>query len=311
MTQAKIAVTTDFSAESRASFAAAAAIAQEFSAKLLVLHLAQVPPAVVSPWPEVGPYLLDDNLFEEIEKRLAGLIDENPTLKALGAEPKVVRGESVEALASFLDAEKVGLLVMASHGYSGVKRFFLGSFAEQMLRFSTCPVLVFREKHEGGKPPVESPAKHGLVLRRMLVAHDFSSFSRPALILAHDWARTFGATARLHFVAEHSAALYGYAAHMEGGFKEYLEKVRQEALERFRRVLREDWKDIPAEAVATTGDPVEEILREAKDFGADLIVVGTHTRSGLERFFLGSVAQKTVRKAPCAVLVVRAKGSTG
>jgi nucleotide-binding universal stress UspA family protein len=207
---------------------------------------------------------------------------------------------------------------MASHGYSGVKRFFVGSFAEQMLRFASCPVLVFR----GGRAPGAGAGagvgavtragasgrkgSQGFILERLLVAHDFSVCSRPAMLLARDWAKVFGATMRLHFVVEHYASLYDYAAHMEGSFKEYLEKVRQEALARFRHLLRDEWKDIPAEAVATTGDPVEEILREAKEFKADLIVVGTHTRSGLERFFLGSVAQKTVRKAPCSVLVVRA-----
>jgi len=54
------------------------------------------------------------------------------------------------------------------------------------------------------------------------------------------------------------------------------------------------------------GDPVEEICRVAEEAGARLIVMGTHGRSGLNRFFVGSVAEQVVRKAPCPVLTVRA-----
>jgi nucleotide-binding universal stress UspA family protein len=57
------------------------------------------------------------------------------------------------------------------------------------------------------------------------------------------------------------------------------------------------------------GKPVEEIVRTAKDWGADLIVVGSHGRAGVQRALLGSVAEGVMRAAPCAVLVVRpAKG---
>ena len=53
------------------------------------------------------------------------------------------------------------------------------------------------------------------------------------------------------------------------------------------------------------GDPAEEILRYAADAGTDLIVLGTHGRTGLERLLMGSVAEKVMRDAPCSVLVVK------
>ena len=62
------------------------------------------------------------------------------------------------------------------------------------------------------------------------------------------------------------------------------------------------------DAVTTQGNPAQEILRQAQDFEADLVILGTHGRSALERFFLGSVAQKTVRNAPCPVLTVKPDG---
>lgn len=55
------------------------------------------------------------------------------------------------------------------------------------------------------------------------------------------------------------------------------------------------------------GDPASEILRRARTHGIDLVVVGTHGRTGLKHLVLGSVAERVVRQAPCPVLVVRSK----
>jgi nucleotide-binding universal stress UspA family protein len=248
----------------------------------------------------------EDDPYVDMVKRLGQLVEDEPSFKGLPVEPKVLRGDGAEILCEFLEEEKIDLLVIASHGHSAVKRFLLGSFAEKMLRVSSSPVLVFHEPHAGGEPP-QGGAIKGFEPKRILVAHDFTAASRPALLFARDWARHFGASARLQFVAEQSASLYGYAAKMKGSFQEYLEKVRNEALDRFRRILQEEWKGVPAEAVAVLGDPAEEIQKAAREYGADLIVLGTQSRSSFERFFLGSVAQKTVRRSSCPVVTVRAR----
>jgi universal stress protein A len=61
----------------------------------------------------------------------------------------------------------------------------------------------------------------------------------------------------------------------------------------------------PAEGFAMKGDPETAILEHAKEWGADLIVVGSHDRSRMERFLLGSIAESVVKHAPCSVLVLR------
>ncbi len=62
---------------------------------------------------------------------------------------------------------------------------------------------------------------------------------------------------------------------------------------------------IPVHHVLLEGDPASEIVRYAEEQVVDLIVMGTHGRSGLERLLMGSVAEKVMREAPCSVLVVK------
>jgi len=64
---------------------------------------------------------------------------------------------------------------------------------------------------------------------------------------------------------------------------------------------------VRAGALAMTGDPAEQIVRAARSKHADLIVVGTHGRTGLNRFFVGSVAQRVIASAPCPVVTVRGR----
>ncbi len=294
MLPSRIAVTTDFSAESRQAFAPAAALAKKFSAELLLVHLAQMPPVVLSPWPEVGAYILPDDIYGAVEKRLVEMALTESAFAGLRVRPLVVRDESVEVLADTLASEHVQLLVTPTHGYSGLKRFLLGSFADRVIRAARCPVLVFR----GDVKPDFEP-------RRVYVAHDFSVPGKAVLAVALDWARVFRAKVRLHFVVEQSASLYEYASDMRDRFQDYLERVRGQALERFGKLIREDWKGVEVEASATVGQAAEEILREAGEFEADLIVLGTHSRTVLERVFLGSVARKVVTGAPVPVLTIR------
>ena len=97
----------------------------------------------------------------------------------------------------------------------------------------------------------------------------------------------------------------------EGTFQEYLARVQDEALRRLKKQIAESWKGIEAEAAVVDGDPVEKILAEAEAWRSDLLVMGTHSKTGIERL-LGGTAQKIIRRAHCPVLVTRgAEGGAG
>lgn len=300
MNPRKIAVTTDFSESSRKTFPAAAALARRFGAEIHVLHLAHVPPSLISPWPEVGPFLVPDDFFGDAAKKLDEFTRSEEAFRGIAElKPRIVRGETVDALRDFLVAEKIDLLVMAPQGLSAVKRFLLGSFTERMLRVAPCPVLVYHAPAKGDPAPFDP--------HRILASHDFSPICGAATALAREWTAAWGASARLLFVVEHQASIYEYAARWEGTFQEHLDKVRGEALRRLKKLIDQDWKGLTVEPVVVEGDPVERILAETTSWPADLLVMGTHSKSGLERF-LGGVAQKVLRRAPCPVLVTRGTG---
>lgn len=294
----RIAVCTDFSESSRASFPVAAALARALGAELRPLHLAQLPPAMVAPWPEVGGFLLSGSLYGEIERKLETFVASEPSFQGLPVRPLTVRGDSMEVLGETLAKESIDLLVIASQGLSGLQRLLLGGFAERVVRSVEVPVLVTPAQREGGAAWKMPPT-------RISAPFDLAESGRGALTAARAWALRFDASVRLHFVVEEKAGLYAYAANMEGTYAEYLERVRAEALRRLNVELESSWGGVKAEATVSLGDAAESILGDAHSFGADLLVATSHTRSTAERLFLGSVTQKLLRKTDLPILVAR------
>jgi len=88
------------------------------------------------------------------------------------------------------------------------------------------------------------------------------------------------------------------------GMYRLLEDKSREKMEGLARELAEEWQ-VEVEPVVLVGEPFDMILEKAEEEGADLIVVGSHGKKGIERLLLGSVSEKVARKAKCSVLVVR------
>src|SRR5436309_1153004 len=143
-----------------------------------------------------------------------------------------------------------------------------------------------------------------LTIRRILCPVDFSDFSRPALDLAFALAARSGAEIlALHVTAP---SLPPTAAFPEVPAILTLDPTVMDRLraELASFVAPSRTPDVPLRSVVAQGAPVTTILLEAQALGADLIVMGTHGMGGFERWVLGSVAEKVLRKAPCPVLAV-------
>jgi nucleotide-binding universal stress UspA family protein len=146
------------------------------------------------------------------------------------------------------------------------------------------------------------------VFRQILHPTDFSRASAPALRRAAALAKAFRAPLVLVHVMAPPSPFIGEGAPPSSNV-ELFAMARRSARRRLAALLaRTRRARVRVQAVFAEGLAAEEILRAARRARADLIVMGTHGRTGFSRFFMGSVAERVVRESPCAVLTVRAHG---
>ncbi|HEX5869145.1 MAG TPA: universal stress protein [Longimicrobium sp.] len=192
-------------------------------------------------------------------------------------------GEVLPAYAAAVDAD---VLVLAPTRRAGAAGAVLGTTASRVLRASSVPVLVLHERLAERAP------------RRVLLPTDLSEHSARALPLA--------STLAAALAYPHSPMLFPLyvspAAADTGAFAFVTSQVEQAEAE-----LDAFLASIPPATLPGTvrvGSPAHVILEVAREWDADLVVLGTHGRRGLPRFFLGSVAETVLRKAHCSALVI-------
>jgi nucleotide-binding universal stress UspA family protein len=206
-----------------------------------------------------------------------------------------------DEIARQAEATGAALIAIATHGRSGPRRWALGSVTDDVVRSAACPVLVVRAG--GTAAGAGAPS-----IARILVPLDGSTTSEAALDEAIRLAQALGATLDLMQVVPLPWAVYGASAEvwvradiddlLAKGADDYLAQVQQ-------RVPA----GITVERHVLRGAPAISVLDHAESTGADLLVMGTHGRSGVSRFILGSVADQVVRSGRAPVLLVRGTGS--
>ena len=150
-----------------------------------------------------------------------------------------------------------------------------------------------------------------MTIRKILAPTDFSPGADVALERALDLRQRFGASLTL-FHAFELPVVYADGYGLAVDFTAAVEQAAREAMQRTRtraearaRALDPGGGDLRLSAKVVPGAPLVAILDEASEGGYDLIVMGTHGRTGLAHAFIGSVAERVVRAAPCAVLTER------
>jgi nucleotide-binding universal stress UspA family protein len=143
-------------------------------------------------------------------------------------------------------------------------------------------------------------------LHRILVPTDFSKFSQNALTYALAFAEKFGAELDLLHVVQDLAMFLPDVVTAGPPLVPPIDQLTQAVRTALERLIQENnLNRLPVHAEIREGTPFYEIIRFAREKDIDLIVMGTHGRSGLAHVLLGSVTEKVVRKAPCPVLTVR------
>lgn len=293
---------TDFSEQAEHAGAYAVMVARRLGAELLCVH--------ASVYHDVHPdaYELStghiEGFREELQRELVRrrmLLEtmvEGAGRQGVRASHEVVEGRAAEAICQVAADAGADLIVVGSHGRTGLKRFLLGSVAERVVRLASCSVLVAR------RPLLDEQGFH-----RVLVPIDFEPGSRVALEQARMLAANDAVMDLVHcwFV---DGTLDGA---VEPGaspavYRSLVDIIVDDARTRGRELVA-----LAAGAERT----VSVYLQEGRPAGAiqtfidrqepsyDLVAVGTHGRRGLDRALLGSVAEATVRYSPCSVLVAR------
>ncbi len=296
----RILVTTDFSEASRAPFRTAAALAKKFNSTLYLLHVA-LKPQIYTPWQIVEESAEElRRRQDELERRLEAFRAREEAFEGLLVQKVVLMADSIEALREFERKMKISLFLIATHGFSNLRHFPIGSFTSKVFSLVSCPILVFRSYNGPHEVPREA-----LVPRRILVPYDFSTPSERCLQAAGLWARKFNSSVRLLSVIQPDLTLLGDSPVSEDYPEGLSRKHQDDVLRRLDAMIEADWTGIQVSPSVRVGHPALEIMKEAEEFHPDLIVLASRGLSLPQVETLGSVAEKTIHGTPCPVLVVK------
>ncbi len=289
----KILVPVDFSKPSIAALRHATELAKEHRARIEVLHvveaLSYAPMITVSVDMEALREMHEAHARKQLDRIAAELRQER-----VRATTVIKVGRPSVAIAERAKNDGADLVVMATQGRHFVQHLLLGSVAERVVRAAPCPVLTVRA---GVRPRKR--------MRRILTATDFSATSAAARDFAVALARGSGAELLvLHAVEPIALAgdVYGFTT--SATMYDAVEKAARESLAGVVAEVRKN-RGLRVHGVLVNGAATTSIVEAAKKLRADVLVLGTHGHSGLDRMILGSVAERVVRTSSVPVLTVR------
>jgi nucleotide-binding universal stress UspA family protein len=284
----EILVAVDGSPHGRVALDWAITVASERGAGITLMHV--IPSTTITSLP------LD--MQTKIESDLRGL-EERVRAVDVRVGSRYDVGTPWECVIDAAGEVNAQLIVIGARGRTAFSGLRLGSTADRVIRASTVPVLTV--------PPIERGRHHPV--RTIVAATDFSDCSRRALVEALRLMPHTVDEAKIVIVhAWQPLVEYSFGAAeviAVDPLDETDEQVR-DALDRLAEPLRERGYDV--HTVSRQGYPAGVIEREAKSVDADLIVLGTHGRTGFHRLLLGSIAERVLHLAGCPVLTVRESG---
>ena len=291
----------DFSDANRASIRYASAIAAHFGAKIIFLT---VEDPLLTEAVDLGTGVIWDpeDTRKELE-RFTTKVFHGAAPAALVPEYEVAVGKPADEILRVARARHCDLIVMGTHGLTGMRKLFFGSTTERVLRETEVPVLATPPSDPG--PLHLSEARS--IVRRILVPLDLSEHSLHQVQIA----RAFSEALHVPFIALHVVepvrsplAEKLHLPHME------LER-RTRAEDALEQLLATVPRQLHPEALVAYGDPAEEIAKLARDRQVGLVVIGLHG-SPLRGPRMGSVTYRVLCLAPTLVFALPpAKASTG
>lgn len=291
----RILVAVDASAPARLAVVLGARLAHEHDGDLLLCHCVDWMPiiaqleasgAIIDPTPTV-------DAFNARATSLLTAAAECAARYGIQAKRGIVEGSAQTGILQLAGEQRCGLIVMGAHAGSGFGRLLIGNTTNAVLRASSIPVLTVREG-------IRIADEGRCCFARIMVATDESEPSVAAL----ETALALPPEDRRELIVCSVADANRPRDRADSGSPNGL-VVTQARANADRAVAIAQAQGIAVKSRVIEGDPRVALVAQAAHEDADLIVIGSHGRRGIERLVLGSVAEYVVRTAPLPVLVVR------
>ena len=274
----KIIVPIDFSEYSEYALETAASIAKKHNCELIVLHMLELSNAVyTASRSSIG----EEAVFylKLAEQKMSKFLD-RPFLEGLEITPVIKHFKVFKEINEIVDEQQIDLIVMGSHGASGVKEVIIGSNAEKVVRHSKIPVLIVKQN------PIL------VEFNTAIFASDFSEEAIEAYLKAKTVFDKLDATMNLIYINTPDTSFKSSVEidHLVSGF---LKKADG------------NLESLPDVHVVSDYSVEQGILNFAKNIGADLIGVATHGRKGLSHFFEGSISEDIANHSTLPVMTFK------
>ncbi len=265
-------------------------LANAFKSEVILLHVSE---------PSESHY---QHMHELYVKEVADRIKE----RFKKVSPVVVSGKSAEEIIGYAEKNDVGLLIMTSHGRSGILSWATGSIASKLLQAATMPVLLVR----AAKP--KRKAQRKVLLGRILLPLDGSEAGEAAVAYVGELMSRLESEVTLFGVissGQHIRSVGGldYISYPPEQM-EIFKKEAREYLDGVYRRLKRRKGTVKVTINVGAGDVGQEIIKFAEEKGVNLIAISSHGHSGIEKWVFGSIANKVVQGSKAPVLVAKALG---
>lgn len=318
----KILCAVDFSDFSHLILTYGKALALEFDATLYLCHIVSDMVMLSS---HGQAFIASEQVTKERLEHGQAHLENLAREHGLKGEIIVSPGHPADEVTQICQEKNIDLVIVATHGGSGIKRFLIGSVTDRLVKTLACPLLVLqaREDHLSFEKNFHIPMK------RILVGCDFSPGSKFAFDYALSLAQEFQAELHLvHVIKPEKQIELTTADYMKIQEGDYLGWNRADFINLNKHATEEEWDRrnrllsrldrqlsslVPEESrnwcVPVTslleGEPYKELINYAEQNQMDMIVLGVHGHSFLEKFLVGSTTDRVISRSSCPVLAVR------
>ncbi len=299
---AKILVPLDGSELAERALEPAIRLARAAGSQIIFLRIPEIEQILAAPYSALDTYHLElstartaaeaENYLQDVLARYTG--------SDLPLSTRVVAGIPADVIIDVAAAEQVDLILISSHGRSGIRKWVLGSVAEAVLQKASCPVLVLHAERS---------------IDKILVTLDGSDLAETALDYGFNLAQYFGSEMILLRIQDHldyiDAKKLVEMEHMETGAQEMEGLARRSVyakvdhyLQRLESRAAQIGLDVET-ATFVSDNPAQGILDFSRSRDIDCIVMATHGRTGLTRLMYGSVTEQVLSRFERSMLIIR------